>query len=76
MKIYAQHDADGNIRSIVTFNGPEGAAMSLGSKPGLMFSELEGVKFSSEKPTSEELRSLVKTHKVSGASQKRQLEKK
>ncbi|MGB8524644.1 MAG: hypothetical protein WCD43_16895 [Candidatus Acidiferrales bacterium] len=76
MKIYAQHDAEGTIRSLITFDGPEGSAMMLGQKPGVLFSELEGLKFKSGTPTAEELRALAATHRISGASQKRTLEKK
>lgn len=76
MKIYAQHDSNGTIRSIITLDGPDGAALMLAQRPGIILSELEGVTFESNTPTPEELRSLAKSHRVAGAAQKRSLEKK
>jgi hypothetical protein len=76
MKLYARHDAEGTIRSLITFDGPEGSAMMMGQKPGVLFSEIGGFKFKSGTPTAEELREFAATHRISGAAQKRTLEKK
>jgi|HubBroStandDraft_4_1064222.scaffolds.fasta_scaffold240341_2 hypothetical protein len=76
MNIFAHHDGEGRILAFVTSDGPAGSAMMLAPKPGVLVSEIEGVKFESGTPTAKELRALAATHRVAGASEKRTLEKK
>ena len=64
MKTYAYHDESGSIKSIVTFNAPEGHALFLATAPGTFVSAIEKIKFKSETPEFSELSELARGHKI------------
>ena len=66
MRIFANHDLNGTIRSLVAADGPEGSGMVRVDTPGTFVSEIEGI--SLKHPTiHDELRELARSHKVSVA---------
>jgi hypothetical protein len=67
MKIYAHHDADGTIRSLVTVNAPERGGMMLAPKPGVFVAEIEGLTLKLKSDTSdiEALGEIARSHNVS-----------
>jgi hypothetical protein len=75
MKVVAHHDADGNIRSLQSFEGPEEITLMLTPGPGAYVSEVDGVKVESGERGIETLAELAKTHKVSVPSRRCTLEK-
>jgi hypothetical protein len=65
MNIYAHHDGDGTIHSMVAVNAPDGAGMALAPRPGELVSEIEGVTLKSGVHQVEALQEIARTHKVS-----------
>jgi hypothetical protein len=64
MSVFVHYDRAGKIHSFVTFNAPEGGAMSLTPKPGLLVSEIEGLQPPSNPADHAAFRDLAKTHVV------------
>ncbi|MCW5977551.1 MAG: hypothetical protein KIT09_05720 [Bryobacteraceae bacterium] len=76
MKIYAHYDSDGNIRSMVTVEGPEGAGVMLTPDTGLSVAEIEGLTLKGGMEDVEELRNIAANYKVKAPAQRATLEKK
>jgi len=62
MKVFAHHDAEGNIHSLVTLVAPEGSGMMLVPEPGLLVTEIEDPKVPAD--DEQKLREFIKTYKV------------
>ena len=65
MRIYAHHDPDRKVRSVIDVNAPVEISMMLTSKPGVLVSELTGVKVKAGPGHLTALRKLAKSHKIS-----------
>ena len=67
MKIYAYHDAAGNIHSLVSLHAPEGFEVYIAPKPGEFVSEIVGLDLKPESINKETLKEIARTHTVSSA---------
>ncbi len=76
MKTYAHHDANGVIKSIITFQAPDTAGLMLTPTKGELVSELSEVSFKSKTPDFEELSEIARTYVVSEPLRKSGLKKK
>lgn len=76
MNIYAHHDHKGSIKGIVVVTNPKNAGLMLTPKAGLLVTEVEGIKFKSKKPTVEEMKGILKNHRMFASSKKGRLAKK
>jgi hypothetical protein len=63
MRVYAHHDAEGNIRAFIIENATEGVTTMVAPKPGLFVTEIEGLdeKLAGDR---DRLREIAKTHIV------------
>ena len=75
MKVFVHHDATGTIRSIITVDAPSQFNLMLTPKPGLLVSEVEGVKVKSGATDVKALRKIAETHTVA-TTERRKLAKK
>jgi hypothetical protein len=66
MRIFAHHDVNGTIRSLVAVDGPEGAGMVRVDTPGTFVSEIDGITLR-HTAIHDELRELARSHKLSVA---------
>jgi len=75
MKLIANHDADGNIRSVTWFDAPEGVSIMLMPSPGEVVSEIEGHKLTGAVPSEKALRAIAKNYKIAEPLARRTLTK-
>ena len=64
MKIYAHHDAKGNISGLVAVDGPKEAGLMLAPAAGLSVTEISDLKVKSGEDGVEELIEIAQTHVV------------
>ncbi len=64
MKVYAQYDLAGNIRSLVSVNAPEGAGMMLAPGPGVLVAEVDDPEIRAVALDLEKLAKVAKDYKV------------
>jgi hypothetical protein len=76
MKLFANHDVDGNIRSVTWFEAPEGVSIMLMPGPGEVVSEIEGHKLTGAAPSEKALRDIAKNYKIAEPLARRTLTKK
>jgi hypothetical protein len=65
MKIFTHYNEEGEIKTIITFDGPDHGGVQLPPKPGLFLSAVEEYHFESVKPSSSELQEIMKNYKIS-----------
>lgn len=75
MKVFAHHDAKGNIRSLVSFQGPEGIRIGLIPKSDVSISEVEGIKLESKENDLEKLSEIARDHRIVTTAKSATLEK-
>jgi hypothetical protein len=76
MRLFVNHDVDGNIRSVTWFDAPEGISIMLMPSPGEVVSEIEGHKLTGAAPSEKALRAIAKNYKIVEPLARRTLTKK
>ena len=76
MRVFANHEADGNIRSLTWFDAPEGISIMLMPRPGEFVSEIEGHKLTGSAPSEKALRDIARNYKIAEPLPRRTLTKK
>jgi hypothetical protein len=64
MRLFANYDASGNIRSLTCFNAPQGVSLMLTPAPGNHASEVEGHDLGAQMPGEKTLRDLAKSNTI------------
>jgi hypothetical protein len=64
MKVFVHHDTTGDIRSVIAVDAPGRFGLMLTPKPGLLVSEVEGMKVKPGAVDVEALRKIAQSHKV------------
>jgi hypothetical protein len=64
MKIYANYDLAGTIRSMVSLDAPKEAGLMLAPEAGVLVAEVDGVKLKSAQDL-DALREIAASHRVS-----------
>jgi hypothetical protein len=75
MRLFAHHDADGNIRSLTWFDAPDGISIMLMPGPGEIVAEIEGHKRTGT-PSEKALRDIAKNYRIAEPLTRRTLTKK
>lgn len=76
MKVFANYDVTGKIRSVTWFNAPQGVSLMLTPSPGELVSEIEGHGLSGSLPSEGTLRELANSYVVAAPLARRALSKK
>jgi hypothetical protein len=76
MRLFANHDVDGKIRSLTWFDAPEGVSIMLTPGPGELVAEIEGHKLTGTAPNEKALRSIAKNYIIAEPLARRTLTKK
>jgi hypothetical protein len=63
MRVFANYDASGRIRSLTAFNAPQGVSLALSPKLGEFVAEVDGHGLTGM-PTENQLRDLARTHTI------------
>jgi hypothetical protein len=63
MRVFANYDVSGKIRSLTWFNAPKGVSLALSPQPGELVAEVDGHGLTGV-PTDRQLRDLAQTHAV------------
>jgi len=77
MKILANYDLSGRIRSLTWSDAPKGVSIMLTPRPGEIVAEVEGHNLADKRPpTEKELRDLARNHRIETPLARRTLAKK
>lgn len=76
MKLFANYDVDGKIRSLTWFDAPEGVSVMLTPGPGEFVAEVEGHKLTGAMPSEKALRDIAKNYTIAEPLTRRALKKK
>jgi hypothetical protein len=76
MKLFANYDVDGKIRSLTWFEAPEGVSVMLTPGPGELVTEVEGHKLPEGMPSERALRDIAKNYTIEEPLTRRTLKKK
>jgi hypothetical protein len=75
MKVFAHYDAKGTIRSLISFQAPEGFSLGLIPQSGVFIAEVDGVKLESKENDLEKLAETARTYRIATPMQRGKLEK-
>jgi len=64
MRLFANYDVSGKIRSLTCFNAPQGVSLMLAPAPGHLAGELEGHDLGAQMPSETTLRDLAKNNTI------------
>jgi hypothetical protein len=64
MRIFAHHDSEGNIGSLVSVDGPKEAGLMMAPRAGQLVSEVEGVSIKPGEKGLAELQQIAQTHAI------------
>jgi hypothetical protein len=64
MKLFAQYDVSGKIRSLTWANPPRGVSVMLAPRPGELIAEVEDHHLTGTMPTEKSLRDLANSHVI------------
>ncbi len=70
MKLYAHHNAEGTMSSIIVVNAPKGVTLSLRPQDGMFASEIEGTNMKIDELDIDKLREIANNYKVEKAVSK------
>jgi hypothetical protein len=69
MKVFAHHDLDGQLSSLVAVDASAHAGLMLTPEPGVLVSEVKGMKIKAGEKGLEDMQEIARTHALTSPKQ-------